>query len=320
MEGDKINDAASYHCLEPSTFGRDFSVSLHIPNIKNYLVVHKYGTKDNASESLDNVTFHLYAAKDVQVHDDGSYTILNNAQPYDSVTTQTRDNTQTVQGTGLAIFPSTGKNLKMGDYYLVEDKGTTPAGYEPYSGAIHVIVDNAGVYVDAGEANDGLTTSRYVGTVVHSMRQFAMDDQVDATLHDIKVQMQTTDDYRYDADNAYANQCTWSDWKENLGITDAGELHLQYNNTGKPNKYGSTFDNHPDEKDSILDEVNEGWSQLYIRQCKGQWDSVESPKQDLGTDNLRNLFSTVMVVHVENKSTDSPITPTPTPPNRCWKH
>ena len=95
---------------------------------------------------------------------------------------------------------------------------------------------------------------------------------------------------------------------------------MQYNNTGKPNKYGSTFDNHPDEKDSILDEVNEGWSQLYIRQCKGQWDSVESPKQDLGTDNLRNLFSTVMVVHVENKSTDSPITPTPTPPNRCWKH
>lgn len=158
-----FKDGNSYRRLDPDDFYRDFSVKLYIPNIKNYLVVHKAG-EDSAS--LSGAEFSLYRAEDVKVTEAG-YQLAEGAKPYDTVTTRTLDQKKgdPLSGDGCAIFPSSNdKVLEMGDYYLIETKA--PDGYTLYPEAIHVIVDSSGVYVDAGAADDGVATSRYVGTLV----------------------------------------------------------------------------------------------------------------------------------------------------------
>ncbi len=286
-----------YHRLDPGDFGRDFSVRLFIPNIKNYLVVHKV---DGSNNSLIDAEFGLYRAADVEVTAAG-YNIKPGAVPYDTVTTRNlkQSNGDPLTANGCAMFPSPDQAiLEMGEYYLIETQA--PSGYLPYEKAIHVIVDNSGVYVDAGTEKDGLTTSRYVGSLVHSMRQFAVDDKVDATLHDIKVQMQNTDHYEYIEGGAYTNDeaCQWSGWDPTASIENRRELHLNYQGTA--NEFGSTYHSMtPGFR--ILGVQDSGWSQLYIRQCMGENHStLNSPKQDLADQNLRNLFSTVMVAHVVN--------------------
>ena len=176
-------------------------------------MVHKAG-EDSAS--LSGAEFSLYRAEDVKVTEAG-YQLAEGAKPYDTVTTRTLDQKKgdPLSGDGCAIFPSSNdKVLEMGDYYLIETKA--PDGYTLYPEAIHVIVDSSGVYVDAGAADDGVATSRYVGTLVDSMHQFAVDDQVDATLHDIKVQMQSTNDYQYVEGGTYSEQTQWTEWNDNL--------------------------------------------------------------------------------------------------------
>ncbi len=133
------------------------------------------------------------------------------------------------------------------------------------------------------------------------MKQFAVDDKVDATLHDIKVQMQTTDHYEYIAGSAFSNStaCNWSGWNDNATIENKKELHLNY--SGTANEFGSIYQSTTDDF-RILDAEDKGWSQLYIRQCKDAKHSrLTSPKQDLGEQNLCNLFSTIMMIHVVNE-------------------
>ena len=79
--------------------------------------------------------------------------------------------------------------IPAGEYYLIETKA--PSGYDENRTLIPVIVDNTGVYVNAGTANDGVSVRRGVGSIVHSMLQFAAGDDIDATLHDIKATLVT---------------------------------------------------------------------------------------------------------------------------------
>ena len=77
--------------------------------------------------------------------------------------------------------------IPAGEYYLIEM--TAPPGYVKSSAAVPVIVDNSGVYADAGTGTDGVSVRRGVGSVVRSMVQFATDDDIDTTLHDIKAEL-----------------------------------------------------------------------------------------------------------------------------------
>src|SRR5699024_567129 len=94
-----------------------------------------------------------------------------------------------VSGEGLLLFPTEDKKLlEKGTYYLVE----TASGNESYKinpTAVKVIVDETGVYADAGKEGDGVSTGRLVGSVLKSMLRFVRDDGVDATLNNIKVQI-----------------------------------------------------------------------------------------------------------------------------------
>ena len=115
---------------------------------------------------------------------------------------------------GGAIFGVDEPLITGHTYYLVETGA--PVGYIKSDEWIKIIVDATGVYADAGTADDDVTVLRGVGSVLKSMVQFAEDDRVDATLHDIQAVLQTgTED---------SDSISWNT------VTDSWDtaLHLNY--------------------------------------------------------------------------------------------
>lgn len=263
---------------------RIFSVNLYVANIMNNLYVQKLdeaGNPVSVTKDSDAATFSLYREKDVTASPDGSYQIQSNAIPVD---TQTTSNMSTpLPLVGGAMFSRIGD----GEYYLIETN--PPQGYKASNKAIHVVVDNTGVYADAGDADDGVSVRRGVGSVIKSMIQFAADDDVDSTLHDIKTELVSGS-----FDN---NSFTWGNWDEN----SENELHLQYENDNRVLEYGPIEDG----QNAYFD-VDSGWSKVLIRQCMDHRNSESNANiTDLGDDDLTNLFSGSVTVRVENQSIGS---------------
>ena len=101
------------------------------------------------------------------IHKDGTYTVAEGTQSYSAATS---DMTTPLPLTGGAMFT----RIPNGRYYLIETEA--PEGYEKSSEIIPVVVDNTGIYADAGGAGDDVSVQRGVGSIVHSMIQFATDD------------------------------------------------------------------------------------------------------------------------------------------------
>ena len=263
-------------------FTREFASRLYVPNIKNSLLVHKM---DEQMQALNGAAFCLYEADEVNINDDGSYTINANATPYDEATT----NNLTAMNGGI-VFPSSSKVLEMGVYYLIETEA--PEGYEKNPKAVKVIVDESGVYADAGSENDDIWVARSIGMIVRSMLQFAADDHVNSTLHDLKAQLRTADNYDY------ANT-EWSEWQQSPASKD--EMHLQYEEDDPVLDYG-LIESEKDEHEFPALVTATGWSKLEIRQCREHDDDRlnSGSKQDLDDRDLTNLFSGLTTVIVRD--------------------
>lgn len=267
---------------------RSFSMDLYITNIKNRLLVQKV---DQAGKPLAGATFALYKEEDVTV-ENGKATVQEGKQPYDSL--QTKEEAELLKLKGGGIFPTQGKVLEKGEYYLVET--SAPAGYKPNPAAVHIIVDDTGVYADAGQSEDGISVLRGVGSVIKSMVQFAAEDDVDATLQDIKA--------------ALATSVTWDETEKEFTVSDAGIhwdspgpeiLHLQYDNANKLLDYGLYDADGKATLDDVTLETDVGWSKLLIQQCY-QHDPAtgSSLKTDLGEQDITDLFSGTVTVRVAN--------------------
>ena len=269
---------------------RVFSVNLYVTNVKNYLLVQKV---DDLGNTVNDAVFSLYKAKDVTVNEDGTVTLKSNAQPYDTVKTS---NTQyeKLQLDGGAIFPTENKVLENGEYYLIET--SAPTGYKLNDNAVHVIIDNTGVYADAGDDKDGVTVLRGVGSVMRSMVQFAVEDKVDTTLNGIKAALATSVDYRgYNEDGSFTvtEEANWSN-----------ALHLKYANENAMLDYGLYDDTVPRTIDNLTIPIESGWSKLLIQQCNEHDNTIDkSTKTDLKDRDITNLFSRTVTVRVENERT-----------------
>ncbi len=279
----RIHSQSETHPLK-----RSFSMDLYITNIKNRLLVQKV---DQAGKPLAGATFALYKAEDANV-ENGAVTIELDAEAYDTLQTEGAGGSLGLEGGGL--FPTPGKVLEKGEYYLVET--SAPAGYKPNPAAVHIIVDDTGVYADAGQPEDGISVLRGVGSVIKSMVQFAAEDDVNATLQDIKA--------------ALATSVTWDEKKK--GFTVSGEgidwaspgpdiLHLQYDNANKLLDYGLYDAPATVTLDDVTLETEAGWSKLLIRQCY-QHDPAtgSSLKTNLGEQDITDLFSGTVTVRVVN--------------------
>ncbi|MFR1516280.1 MAG: S-layer homology domain-containing protein [Evtepia gabavorous] len=271
--------------LDPSEFQRQFAMSLYVPNIQNRLLVQK---TDEEGKPLDGATFALYKQSDVTITD-GKYTITEQTGPV-----QTSEETGTItEGVSENIEgAATFSGIPKGEYYLIETEA--PAGFEKNPTAVPVIVDNTGVYADAGDQNDMVSVNLGVGKLVKSMVQFAEDDDIDATLHDIKAALETGT-----YDNEAENPWTWTEAdEETWNSTNPEEImHLSYSSSNAVLEYG------PIEGYSNALTYDKGWGRLSIRQCLTHTDTNEtkSPKQPLEDQSLNNLFSGTTMVVVGNK-------------------
>lgn len=266
---------------------REFSVRVYVPNVKNYLIVQ--GVAKDGTTALSDATFDLYTADQV-TEVNGSYTINAGEQPYDTVTTEDMDqnNGDSITAQGAGIFPSDSSHvLAAGTYYLKER--TTPEGYEPSDQIVKVIVDNTGVYADAGEQNDDVTVLRGAGKIVRSMLQFAVPDAINTTLADITATLNTLPEGQ--------DPSTSQAW------TSTGQtMNLSYHASDVVLEYGLS-----DSEGDPYFVVDEGWSRVTIKQNynNGQLAHDEAsvpnagPKEEV-TNDLTNLFSRSTIVRVKS--------------------
>ncbi len=267
---------------------RIFSMDLYITNIKNRLLVQKV---DQAEKPLAGATFALYKDEDVTV-ENGAVTIKAGAEAYDTLQTEGAGGSLGLEGGGL--FPTQDKVLEKGEYYLVETGA--PTGYKPNPAVVHIIVDDTGVYADAGQPGDGISVLRGVGSVIKSMVQFAAEDDVDATLQDIKA--------------ALATSVTWNETSEQFTVSDKGIdwgsegqdiLHLQYDNANKLLDYGLYDAPATVTLDDVTLETEAGWSKLLIQQCYQHDSGTDtSLKTNLKDKDITDLFSGTVTVRVAN--------------------
>ena len=267
--------------VDSEEFDRIFSVNLYVPNIQNNLYVQKLDKNGQpvsaGADGSGSATFTLYSQTGVTIHKDGTYTVAEGTQSYSAATS---DMTTPLPLTGGAMFT----RIPNGTYYLIETKA--PEGYEKSSEIIPVVVDNTGIYADAGRAKDDVSVQRGVGSIVHSMIQFATNDDIDATLHNIKADL-------YTAASGSGLPTDESGWKS----TTENALHLQF-------QEGAETLNYREEDDSYgYFTIDEGWSKLKIYQCLDH-NNTGSPREELEDDQeLTNLFSGTVVVQVRNTST-----------------
>lgn len=273
----RLNDGAA---VNDQIFEREFSVRLYVPNIKNYLFVQKIA--EDGFTPLTGAEFGLYKAEDVT---DGQ--VNPGAQPFDTVTTrdQSQDRGDLITLGGAGVFPNTQTLLPDGTYYLKETQ--PPAGYAPSPDLVEVIVDNTDVYADAGTLEDDVIVLRGVGKIVRSMLQFAVPDDINATLTDIQAALYTAAQYTPGTGN------DWSVWTP----LNRAPLDLSYYQNNQILEYGPTVPGDP-----VYFPVLAGWSRLKITQNYAAG-TDQDLKIDLGDQDLTNLFARSTIVQVRNQST-----------------
>ena len=291
-EADSLANATTentYAVQNSGDFERQMSARLYIPNIVNRIAVQKVDSV--TGDAVNGATIALYADDDVKVADDGSVILKENAKPEATKeTTRLTMDKDRINLKGGVVFD----NLKPGTYWIKET--AVPDGYTINDNFVKVIVDGTGVYADAGKVNDGIQVTRGVGRLVRSMLQFAVDDGIDVTLHNIVATLQ----------NGKLGDDGWT-W-DNVLESPEGEpkqLHLKYSGQNK----GYTLDYAPEVNDdgnpinSYSFTVDTGIPRLRVEQCQvHEPENSSDIKQDL-TENgqpidLTNLYTGTTVVHI----------------------
>ena len=155
------------------------------------------------------------------------------------------------------------------------------------------MVDHTGVYADAGEEDDGIVVLRGVGSIIHSMVQFAADDDVDITLNHIKAALAGATFNNYQEEGSFTvDHANWD---------SDSVLHLQYANQYEMLDYGLVDSNKPGMPDDLTIATDAGWSKLLIRQCETHKSTGSGAWQDLKDQDITNLFSGTVTVRVTNE-------------------
>lgn len=256
---------------------RQFSTVIHLTNVQNRLFVQKV---DDLGKPVNGATFELYKAEDVTGDSPSTYAIEVGATPYDTV--QANGMTYPYDIEGAACFPLDSKNHKpliKGTYYLRESE--SPDGYEINNTITKVIVDDSGVYVDAGEMSDGVRSMSGPGSLIASLAQFGSPDSIDNTLTHIKGKLQSA------VVDANGN-LTW-------GPTSPADnwMHMRYDKTTQGAKTVLCYVENGGERDGKLATI---FADTGINRMALYQDDDATNGTDLGTLQLNHLFTTATAV------------------------
>lgn len=286
----------TYAVQNSGDFERQMSARLYIPNIVNRIAVQKVDSV--TGDAVNGAKIALYADSDVEKDEDGNPTGVvidketgTQREPVDVGTTEqlTMDE-DSIKLNGGVVFD----NLRTGTYWIKEIE--VPEGYTINDNFVKVIVDGTGVYADAGGENDGIQVTRGVGRLVRSMLQFAVDDGIDVTLHNIVATLQNG--------TLSGNTLKWET------VSSKEPLHLRY--TGG-NEQGHTLDYEPEVNDegnpinSYSFTVDTGIPRLEVKQCMEHNPEDSGAIKQILTDNgeesgekidLTNLYTGTTVIHI----------------------
>lgn len=274
------------------TINRQFSTVIHLTNVQNRLFVQKV---DDLGKPVNGATFELYEAKDVTGDSPSTYAIKSGAEPYDTV--QANGMTYPYDIKGAACFPlDSAKHAPLikGTYYLRES--VSPDGHEINNTITKVIVDDSGVYVDAGEENDGVLSMSGPGSLIASLAQFGSPDSIDNTLTHIKGKLQSA------AVDANGN-LTWGQTCTAQGVTPslAGNLmHMRYDKTAQGTKTILRYVEDGGDRDgqlaTIFADTGVNRMALYQEDDSAYIDDASKTRTKLGTLQLNHLFTTATAV------------------------
>lgn len=283
--------------VEYQSINRQFSTVIHLTNVQNRLFVQKV---DDLGEPVNGATFELYKADDVTGNSPSTYAIKPNATPYDTV--QAKGMTYPYEIKGAACFPLDSNNhapLTKGTYYLRES--LSPDGYEINSTITKVIVDDSGVYVDAGEKNDGVRSMSGPGSLIASLAQFGSPDSIDNTLTHIKGKLQSA---TVDA----SGNLTWGQTSTAEGVTPSladDLMHMRYDKAPQGTKTVLRYVEDKGVRDgqlaTIFADTGINRMALYQEDDSSYIDDASKARTDLGTLQLNHLFTTATAVQYADR-------------------
>lgn len=272
------------------TTNRQFSTVIHLTNVQNRLFVQKV---DDLGKPVNDATFELYKAEDVTGDSPSTYAIEAGATPYDTV--QANGMTYPYDIEGAACFPLNSTKhapLIKGTYYLRES--VSPDGHEVNNTITKVIVDDSGVYVDAGEEGDGVRSMSGPGSLIASLAQFGSPDSIDNTLTHIKGKLQSA------AVDANGN-LTWGQTCTAQGVTPslAGNwMHMRYDKTTQGTK---TILRYVEDGGDRNDQLATIFADTGINRMALYQDDDATNGTDLGTLQLNHLFTTATAVQYTDR-------------------
>ena len=284
--------------VQYQSINRQFSTVIHLTNVQNRLFVQKV---DDLGEPVNGATFELYKANDVTGNSPSTYAIKPNATPYDTV--QAKGMTYPYEIKGAACFPLDSNNhapLTKGTYYLRES--LSPDGYEINSTITKVIVDDSGVYVDAGEKNDGVRSMSGPGSLIASLAQFGSPDSIDNTLTHIKGKLQSVTG----AD--VKGNLTWGQTSTAEGVTPSLKndlMHMRYDKATQGTKTVLRYVEDKGVRDgqlaTIFADTGINRMALYQEDDPSYIDDASKTRTNLGTLQLNHLFTTATAVQYTDR-------------------
>ena len=275
--------------VQYQTINRQFSTVIHLTNVQNRLFVQKV---DDLGKPVNDATFQLYQAKDVTGNSPSTYAIKPGAEPYDTV--KANGMTYPYDIEGATCFPLDSVNhkpLTKGTYYLRES--VSPDGYEINNTITKVIVDDSGVYVDAGEKGDGVLSVSGPGSLIASLAQFGSPDSIDNTLTHIKGKLQSA------AVDTNGN-LTWAP----TSPTD-NWMHMRYDRTTQGAKTVLRYVEDGGDRDgqlaTIFADTGVNRMALYQEDDSAYIDDASKTRTKLGTLQLNHLFTTATAVQYTDR-------------------
>lgn len=264
---------------------RQFSTVIHLTNVQNRLFVQKV---DDLGEPVNGATFELYKAEDVTGDSPSTYAIKTGAKPYDIV--QANGMTYPYGIEGAACFPlDSAKHAPLikGTYYLCES--VSPDGHEINNTITKVIVDDSGVYVDAGVVGDGVRSMSGPGSLIASLAQFGSPDSIDNTLTHIKGKLQSTTGL-----DAKGNLTWGQSTAKGVAPSLAGNLmHMRYDKMTQGAKTVLRYVEDGGERNGQLATI---FADTGINRMALYQDDDATNGTDLGTLQLNHLFTTATAV------------------------